>query len=99
MTGPGALSEDLVFKMSPPAIIRGRVTDPDGNPVARAIIQVPGMPLLGYNAAHRSKRKWRTSGANIAFGTYRLRLRGGEGREHGVAAEQPLRRHVVQRDD
>jgi hypothetical protein len=51
VTGPDAPSENLVFRMSPPAVIHGTVTDERGHAVGGAVIHVLTTPLLGYKRA------------------------------------------------
>ena len=40
VTGPGGVSEDLTFRLNPPAAIRGKVADENGEPVMGAFLQV-----------------------------------------------------------
>jgi hypothetical protein len=40
VTGPGGVSETLIFGLNPPAAIRGKVIDEDGEPVSGAYLQL-----------------------------------------------------------
>jgi len=52
ITGPAGVSENLTFRLKPPAVIRGKVTDERGEPVMGAflqlLVQVPSARMLYF---------------------------------------------------
>jgi len=68
LIGPGESLRDLVFQMAPRAVITGRITDEDGEPLPMAQV------LAMQSAFLRGKRSLQTSGTAITndLGEYRI---------------------------
>ena len=76
VTGAGLHSENIVFRLFPPAAIHGRVTDPEGDPIEDALVQlfrsavVRGQSRVFYYRSHRTNDLGEYRFGSLPVGTY-----------------------------